>query len=227
MSDWWIYLTDNIGIAAAAVSGAMIAIERRLDLFGILFLGVITALGGGVTRDLLLGSTPPRFFTSYPSVLIAVLAATAVFLIAKLWNGWRNPAVFERINRIHNLFDAVGLAAFTVTGTQLAMAAGHENNAFMCVFMGMTTAVGGGILRDMMTQRVPYVLCKRIYAVASIVGGLMYWTLCHFGLVPALAQLIAMLLIVLIRAFATIFRWNLPHIALGDVEKTASSKQGD
>ena len=81
MSDWWIYLTDNIGIAAAAVSGAMIAIERRLDLFGILFLGVITALGGGVTRDLLLGSTPPRFFTSYPSVLIAVLAATAVFLI--------------------------------------------------------------------------------------------------------------------------------------------------
>ena len=216
MSDWWIYLTDNIGIAAAAVSGAIIAIERKLDLFGILFLGVITALGGGVTRDLLLGSTPPRFFTSYPALLIAVLAALAVFLIARLWSGWRDPAVFNRINQIHNLFDAIGLAAFTITGTQLAMAAGHENNAFMCVFMGMTTGVGGGILRDMMTQRVPYVLCKRIYAVAAIVGGLVYWTLCHFDVLPGLSQVIAMALIIIIRLCATVFHWNLPRIELDD-----------
>ena len=84
MSDWWIYLTDNIGIAAAAVSGAMIAIERKLDVFGVLFLGMITALGGGVLRDLLLGCTPPRFFTSFLALLIVIIAATAVFVIAKL-----------------------------------------------------------------------------------------------------------------------------------------------
>lgn len=221
MSDWWIYLTDNIGIAAAAVSGAMIAIERKLDVFGVLFLGMITALGGGVLRDLLLGCTPPRFFTSFLALLIVIIAATAVFVIAKLWNGWRNPDIFHRIDQIHNLFDAVGLAAFTITGTQLAMAAGHEENAFMCVFMGMTTGVGGGVLRDMMTRHIPYVLWKRIYAVASIIGALVYWTLCYFAVLPAIAQLIAMALIIIIRLCATVFRWNLPHI---EVDETTSDK---
>ncbi len=219
MTDWWIFITDNIGVAAAAVSGAMIAIERKLDLFGVFFLGMITALGGGVMRDVLLGEVPPRFFTNYVAILIVTLMVSAVFITAKVWNGWRNPEVKHRIDRVHNLFDAVGLAAFTVTGVQVAMAAGHSDNAFLCVCMGMTTGIGGGVLRDMMSRHTPYVLQKRIYAVASIIGALAYWMLCHFGVLLGIAQIGAMLLIVVIRVCATVFHWNLPRIELDQPQK--------
>ena len=227
MSDWWIFVTDNIGVAAAAVSGAMIAIERKLDLFGVFLLGMITALGGGILRDVLLGEVPPRFFTNYVAILIVTMMVSAVFIIAKVWNGWRNAAVKARIDQVHNLFDAIGLAAFTVTGVQVAIAAGHAENPFLCVCMGMTTGIGGGVLRDMMSRHTPYVLRKRIYAVASIVGALVYWLMCHFGVLLGVAQITAMLLIVLIRVCATVFHWNLPRIALGDGQTSKKAKDED
>ena len=218
MSEWLIYITDNIGVAAAAVSGAMIAIERKMDLFGVFFLGMITALGGGVLRDVLLGEVPPRFFTNYLAILNVVIMVSTVFIVAKTWNGWRTPATKQRIDQIHNLFDAIGLSAFTITGVQVAMTAGYQDNGFLCVFMGMTTGIGGGVLRDMMSRHTPYVLQKRIYAVASIIGAVVYWTLCYFALLPALAQIIAMVLIITIRVCATVFRWNLPRIQLDGAE---------
>jgi uncharacterized membrane protein YeiH len=224
MADWWIFVTDNIGVAAAAVSGAMIAIERKLDLFGVFLLGMITALGGGILRDVLLGEVPPRFFTNYIAILIVTLMVSAVFITAKLWNGWRDAAVKKRIDQVHNLFDAIGLAAFTVTGAQVAIAAGHADNPFLCVCMGMTTGIGGGVLRDMMSRHTPYVLKKRIYAVASIIGALVYWLMCHFGVLLGVAQITAMLLIVLIRVCATVFHWNLPRIRLDDDETSKQAK---
>ena len=220
MSEWWIYITDNIGVAAAAVSGAMIAIERKLDLFGVFFLGMITALGGGILRDVLLGEVPPRFFTNYLAIIIVIFMASAVFIIARYWNGWRNPQVKAKIDQIHNLFDAIGLSAFTVTGVQVAMNAGYESNAFLCVCMGMTTGIGGGVLRDMMSRHTPYVLQKRIYAVASILGALLYWTLRYFEISVAITQIVAMLSIIIIRLFATIFHWNLPRVPLDETSKT-------
>jgi len=225
MTDWWIFVTDNIGVAAAAVSGAMIAIERKLDLFGVFLLGMITALGGGVMRDVLLGEVPPRFFTNYVAILIVTLMVSVVFITAKVWSGWRNPDVKHRIDRVHNLFDAIGLAAFTVTGVQVAIVAGHADNPFLCVCMGMTTGIGGGVLRDMMSRHTPYVLQKRIYAVASIIGALVYWTLCHFNVVLAIAQIGAMLLIVAIRVCATVFHWNLPRIELGQTQKESEDDE--
>lgn len=225
MTDWWILITDSIGVAAAAVSGAMIAIERKLDLFGVFFLGMITALGGGIMRDVLLGEVPPRFFTNYLAILIVVLMVSAVFITAKLWNGWRNPDVKRRIDQVHNLFDAVGLAAFTVTGAQVAILAGHADNPFLCVCMGMTTGIGGGVLRDMMSRHTPYVLQKRIYAVASIIGALFYWGLWRMGVPLAITQISAMLLIVVIRVCATVFHWNLPRIALDENETSKGTKE--
>lgn len=224
MIDWWIFVTDNIGVAAAAVSGAMIAIERKLDLFGVFLLGMITALGGGILRDVLLGEVPPRFFTNYFAILIVTLMVSAVFITAKLWNGWRDPAIKQRIDQVHNLFDAIGLAAFTVTGVQVAIAAGHADNPFLCVCMGMTTGIGGGVLRDMMSRHTPYVLKKRIYAVASIIGALVYWLMCHFSVLLGVSQITAMLLIVLIRLFATVFHWNLPRIALDEAHTSKHVK---
>ena len=228
MSEWWIYITDNIGVAAAAVSGAMIAIERKLDLFGVFFLGMITALGGGILRDVLLGEVPPRFFTNYIAIIIVVLMVSSVFIVARFWNGWRNPRIKAKIDQIHNLFDAIGLSAFTVTGVQVAMNAGFADNAFLCVCMGMTTGIGGGVLRDMMSRHTPYVLQKRIYAVASILGALLYWTLFFFGLPLAVTQIVAMLAIIVIRVCATIFRWNLPRVPLDEASnQTKDSNKND
>ncbi len=224
MSEWWIYITDNIGVAAAAVSGAMIAIERKLDLFGVFFLGMITALGGGILRDVLLGEVPPRFFTNYLAIVIVVIMVSAVFITARLWNGWRNPVVKARIDKVHNLFDAIGLSAFTVTGVQVAMNAGYSDNAFLCVCMGMTTGIGGGVLRDMMSRHTPYVLQKRIYAVASIIGALLYWTLFYFNVPLAITQGAAMLMIIIIRACATVFHWNLPRVPLDEKEISKNAK---
>ena len=121
------------------------------------------------------------------------------------------------------MFDAIGLSAFTITGVQVAMAAGYQDNGFLCVCMGMTTGIGGGVLRDMMSRHTPYVLQKRIYAVASIIGAIVYWTLCYFALIPALAQIIAMVLIIGIRVCATIFRWNLPRVPLDENETHTSN----
>ncbi len=227
MPGWLVYITDVIGIGAAAVSGAMIAIERKLDLFGIFFLGMITALGGGVMRDLLLGATPPLFFTSYFALLVVAIAVAIVFIIARIWNGWRNPEIKHRIDQIHNLFDAIGLSAFTITGVQVAMSAGYNENAFLCVFMGMTTGIGGGVLRDMIIRQTPYVLRKRVYALASIIGALLFWSLSYWGVSTLIAQPVSILLIVLIRVCATIFRWNLPRVHLADEELTNSNNEKD
>lgn len=212
INEWVITLTEMIGITAASLSGSMIAIERKLDMFGVLFLGMISALGGGVVRDLLLGYVPPHFFTNYRGVLTAVLVSFTVFIVAKRWNGWRNPNVLKQIGRISNIFDSIGLAAFSVSGAQVAIAMKHGDNAFLCVFMGMTTGIGGGVLRDMMSRETPYVLRKHIYAVASIAGVILYWTLFTYTSVPQIAMPAAMVLIISIRILATVFHWELPHI---------------
>jgi uncharacterized membrane protein YeiH len=104
------------------------------------------------------------------------------------------------------------------------MTAGYADNPFLCVFMGMTTGIGGGVLRDMMSRHTPYVLQKRIYAVASIVGAILYWFMCYCNVPLAITQVSAMLLVIGIRMCATIFRWNLPKVPLSASEITNNIK---
>ena len=211
MIDILLPMLEIVGTIAFALSGAMTAISRHMDLFGVVFLGAVTALGGGVMRDILLGQFPPLMFSNYQFLLIAALTAILVFLIAHAKRGvyLRHQ---ERIDSVNNFFDAVGLAAFTVVGIQVAVAAGHEQNHFFCVFLGMTTGIGGGILRDMMSHTVPLVLRKHIYALASIAGGILYVSLRAFGVDVPICSLVSLLLIVTIRMLATHFRWSLPRI---------------
>lgn len=217
-TDLLIVITEIIGTVAFAVSGALVAIERRLDLFGVLFLGIVTALGGGTIRDILLGVFPPRAFYSYVYLAIAGLTALAVFLVVWVYHA-RYRAFQTPLKSINNIFDAVGLAAFSVVGSQLAVAQGYGDNPFLCVFLGMTTGIGGGILRDMMSREVPYVFQKHVYGVASILGSAAYWLVQRFtGSEPA-AALTGVVLIVAIRICATLWRWNLPRVRLDDTEK--------
>ncbi len=217
LTDTIINITEIVGTVAFAVSGALIAIERRLDLFGVLFLGIVTALGGGTIRDILLGVFPPRAFYSYVYLSIAGFSALAVFLLV-----WIFRARYRRfqapLKNINNVFDAVGLAAFSVVGTQLAAVQGYGDNPFLCVFLGMTTGIGGGILRDVLSREVPYVFQKHVYGVASILGSLVYWLIRHFGGGESAAVLTGAVLIVAVRICATVFLWNLPRIRLEDPE---------
>lgn len=200
-----------IGTVAFAASGAMLAIDRDLDLFGVLFLGVITAVGGGAIRDLLLGSFPPVAFRDATYVLVAFVTALIVFLLAAMGNVryWRER---DAMDRAFNLLDAVGLGIFSAVGAQTAMSAGFSGNAFLCVFMGMTTGVGGGILRDLLSKTVPAVLKRRIYAVASIIGAATYFYMVKLSAGAPAAMLAGMLITVLIRMLATHYAWNLPRV---------------
>ena len=211
LSSLLFFITEYIGLATAAMSGTIIAIEKRLDMVGVWFLALISALGGGVLRDVLLGDFPPRFFRNYPWVLVVTLVSMAVFWLAKLWRSWWEPAVKQVIEKVNNVFDAIGLAAFTLSGVQLAVEAGHLNNVLICTFMGTVTGIGGGIMRDVMVMQTPTVLRKRVYAIASILGAVLYWGMIRMELSLVLSWIIAMFLIVGIRMLATVYHWNMPH----------------
>ena len=204
---------ELIGVAAFAVTGAMAAMEKGADIFGVLFLSLITALGGGVIRDLLLGVHPPRMFTSFAYVALALALGLVFFLGARLQrDAYLKYA--ERTDRIVNVFDALGLAVFSVSGVQLTAEAFGMDNPLLLAMMGMTTGVGGGMLRDMMIGVIPKVLRRRIYAVASILGSLCYWALLRAGLGMRLSAAAACVLVVALRMLATHYKWNLPSANL-------------
>lgn len=210
-ADILMVFSEFVGTIAFAISGATVAIRYRLDLFGVLFLGGITALGGGTMRDVLLGQTPPRMFTNFFYLMLAAITSFATFTISYFARGYelKNP---QRLSSALNIIDALGLGAFVVTGTSLAMTSGHSDNIFMCVFMGMTTGVGGGVLRDMMIHDIPAVLRKHIYAVAAIIGGIIYYGIMRIMNNGALATIVCVAVTVIIRILAYHYKWNLPRI---------------
>ena len=205
------FVLELIGAAAFAVSGAMVAIEKRAGIFGILFLAVTTALGGGVIRDVLIGRIPPVMFVSYWYLLISVVAALAVFIDAYL-RSEKYKLHLDKLDAVNNIFDAIGLAVFTVSGMNAAMPV--SDNVILVLFVGMCTGVGGGMLRDVMTNTMPKVLRKRVYAVASLLGGGLYYAMYALGVNQIVSLGCGMLLIFALRLFATIFKWNLPSVKL-------------
>ncbi len=207
--DELIYALEIIGAAAFAVSGAMAALEHEADIFGVIFLAVVTALGGGVIRDLLLGVTPPKMFVSYVYLAVAAIAALVVFADAYIRREkYRKHR--DKLDSINNMFDAVGLAVFTVSGMNTAMQ--QSDNVLLILVLGMSTGVGGGMLRDMMINKMPKVLRKRVYAVASLLGGGVYYGLFALGVHETIAAVSGMALIIALRVLATVYKWNLPAI---------------
>ena len=203
------FVLELIGAAAFAVSGAMVAIEKKADIFGVLFLAVTTALGGGVIRDVLIGRIPPVMFVSYWYLLISVVAALAVFIDAYL-RSEKYKLHLDKLDAVNNVFDAIGLAVFTVSGMNAAMPV--SDNVILVLFVGMCTGVGGGMLRDVMTNTMPKVLRKRV--VASLIGGGLYYVMHVLDINQLLSVGCGMLVIFALRLFATIYKWNLPSVKL-------------
>ena len=205
------FVLELIGAAAFAISGAMAAIKRKADIFGVVFLGVITALGGGVIRDVLIGQLPPKMFISYAYLLASLLVSLIVFFDAYI----RREKYFankDKLSEINNIFDAAGLAVFTISGMNTAM--GVSGNVILILTLGVITGVGGGMLRDMMTNTMPKVLRKRVYAVASLIGGALYYVLYLIGVNDILSAVIGMVTIFVLRVLATVYKWNLPSVKL-------------
>lgn len=204
-------ILDMIGTIAFAISGSMVAIEKKVDVFGVCLLGLITAVGGGMFRDLILGQTPPRIFQSKTTLLVALIVSILVFLIA-----YFNREVYQKstvkVDKINNVFDALGLGVFTVTGMQVAMDQ-QITDEVLIVFCGCLTGIGGGLLRDLMVNEIPFILRKYVYAVASIVGGICYWGMLTMNLSKNIAMVTSIMVVFAIRICATVFRWNLPKAA--------------
>lgn len=202
-------ILEMAGTVSFAISGAMAALEKKVDLFGVIVLGITTALAGGIFRDMLVGRVPPAAFSDGTYMKIAFVTSVIVFLAAWMFSD-KYVNNIQVIDTINNIFDAAGLGAFTITGAKVAMSMGYMDNSFFVIFLGMVTGVGGGILRDLMIGEIPFILRKRIYAVASLLGGCIYYVLLSKNVADMTAAFIGIGIVFSLRMLATIFRWNLP-----------------
>lgn len=205
--DRFVSVLELIGTVAFAASGALTAMKKHMDLLGVIVLGIVTAVGGGILRDLILGITPPLAFRDPTNVLIALLTSVILFI------PWARHRLFRRellFDRTLFLMDSVGLGVFTVMGIFNALDASPERSTFLLVFVGVLTGVGGGVLRDLLAGNMPYILVKHIYACASL-GGALCCVLLRRILPLSAAMLIGMALVLLIRILAAHYRWNLPR----------------
>ena len=201
---------ELMGIAAFSVSGALAAIEKHLDVFGVLVCSVTTALGGGIIRDVMCGNLPPVMFKEYSYLITAAIVSAVTFITARVLKKKFSDSMAS-IDRINNVVDAMGLGLFTVMGINTGITVGYADNAFFVVFLGLITGVGGGVLRDAMLSVVPLIFSKRVYAVASLVGGVAYYVMfVVLSLPQLLCVVIAVLLIFTLRILASVFRWDLP-----------------
>ena len=203
-------VTEWIGVIAFAVSGAIVAVQAEMDIFGVSVVGCVTAVGGGIIRDIIMGSLPPSAFSSVWTPGAALLTSVVIFIILYC-NAAKVDSISKKLGSINDFFDAAGLAVFSAVGVERACAAGFENRVFFVVFLGTVTGIGGGILRDVLADQMPMVFKKRIYALASVFGSALYYAIALYWNKTA-AIIITVPATVLIRLLAAKFRWKLPKV---------------
>ena len=209
------FIMEMIGTVAFAASGAMVAVDRAMDIFGVIVLGVTTSVGGGAIRDVILGIVPPAMFQHSVYTLVATITSCVVFLILYLKKDLLQGHNRETYDKVMLIMDSVGLGIFTVVGVNTGIAHGYMDYMFLLVFLGTITGVGGGLLRDIMAGVPPYILVKHIYACASIVGAVVCVLLYrHYGTVISMVG--ASAVVCLIRYLAAHYRWNLPKLKRED-----------
>ena len=194
-----LFVADLVGVAVFAASGGSAAVAKRLDVFGVVFVGSVAALGGGILRDIVINQSPPLAFADWRYPVTAVIASVAVF--------WLHPQL-SRLRRTVLLLDAAGLGLFTVTGTLKALNA-NVPPVGACL-IGMITAIGGGLARDLLTGEIPVVLQRDIYAVAALGGAILITILHGLGAAGPLPGVLAAMLITGVRLLALYRRWSAP-----------------
>lgn len=202
-----LHIFDYIGTIAFAISGALLGVKKELDIFGVIFLAITTAVGGGMFRDIMIGKTPPTTLVEPVYCILSIIFAVLTFVF------------YKRIIKLHNIIlimDAIGLGVFTALGSNAALQNGYDE-IFVVVSMGLITGVGGGILRDVFVNNIPLVFKKEIYAVASIMGALSYYF--ANNILPNIyAMYVCLLLTFLLRILAILHKLNLPIVKTENIK---------
>jgi uncharacterized membrane protein YeiH len=196
-----LYTLDLLGTAAFAASGALAGTRRGMDIFGVLLLGLVTATGGGTVRDLLLGDVPPFIFKDETYLYLSIAVSLLVFIFHQQLDMLLHPLTY---------FDAVGLGTFVVIGTGKAI--DFKLGFIGAVMMGVITATAGGMIRDLLSARVPMVLQKEVYASACLAGGALMFLLPRHTAIPRpLTLLLSSGTVILLRLLAIHYNWSLPR----------------
>ena len=198
--DWsFVYLLEMLGTAAFAATGALAASRKNMDIFGFCVLALMPAVGGGTVRDIIIDRTPIFWISDTRYVVVALVVALLIFFIRYKPGSRRRWLVWA---------DAIGLALFAALGTEISLAFG--TGPLVAVMLGVTTAVTGGMIRDVICNEIPLVLSHEVYATAAFVASLTYIAATSFGLVDNVALGIAVVAGFVIRALAIVFDWSLP-----------------
>ena len=203
-----VFFLELIGTVAFAISGAVVGIQKKMDIFGVAILAMTTAVGGGIIRDVILNITPPAAFRNPVFTLSSIGIGIIVFVIYRHHFEMQKHAVYDVLLRI---MDAIGLSLFTVIGVETAYIHVADANAYLAIFVGVLTGVGGGILRDVLAGNTPYVFVKHFYACASLIGAVVC-AVCWSWLGSLPSMLIGAGLIMVLRNMAVLYRWSLPKI---------------
>lgn len=201
---------EIIGTVAFAASGAIVALKKEMDIFGVAILGLFTAVGGGVIRDMILGNTPPAVFKDPVYAVVAIITSIIIFLPKVRGLLKKSPKVYDIVMLI---MDSVGLGIFTVVGIQTAKSVNPESGYFLLVFVGIVTGVGGGLLRDICAGVTPYIFVKHFYACASLFGSLLCALLWNYTS-ENIAMISGSAAVLVLRILAAKFRWSLPKARL-------------
>ncbi len=197
----FLQVIDILGTFSFAVSGAFFAMEKKLDPFGVLILSFVTAIGGGTLRDMMIGNLPVGWLRDETATIVIFIGAIGSMFFSQ----W-----LKKINATLFLFDALGLGLFTIIGIEKGMEL--HFSVGVCIALGTITASFGGVIRDVLLNNVPLVFRKEIYALASIIGGLIYYLLKQSALNDDAAKIICILLILIIRLLAVKYKLSLPVV---------------
>ena len=197
-----IYILDLVGVVVFAVAGSLAAGRKRMDIFGVVMVALVTALGGGTLRDLTLGIKPVFWVSDPLYILVAVTASILTFIMARS---------FDLPKRLLVIADAFGLAIFTVIGARIALA--QSVHPAVAIVMGVMTGVAGGMIRDVLSGEIPLILRREIYATASLCGAGVFVGLSHLPAPTPLATVIAVAVTLAVRLAAIYWKLSLPVFA--------------
>ena len=193
-------IIDILGTIAFAVSGALTAMNKKLDIFGIFIIAFVTALGGGTLRDVLIDA-PVAWMRDLTFVYV-IIASTVVAVIFKKKLSYVRTSLF--------LFDTIGIALYTIVGVEKGIASDFP--ALICIALGTMSACFGGVIRDILCSEIPIIFRKEIYATACILGGASYFLLLKTSLSPDIIVIISGSVVITVRLLAVVFKWSLPSI---------------
>ena len=206
-------IIENVGLIAFAISGAVVAAKKDMDLFGINLMALVTATGGGLIRDIIIDRIPPVMFVNPSLTIITLITANIAFVIMYL----KKPmpkGITPVYDKLLFWLDTLGLAAFTVDGAFAGIYSDYSDNLFLVAFLGVITGIGGGLIRDVLADKIPYVLVKHVYAIACIAGAAVTVLLWKYTANEPVSSICGFATIVLLRFLAMHFEWNLPTVHL-------------